>query len=511
MRNGRNFGVLALLVLACCAAQAQRYDRHWLTGYAEFPGLPGHGQARITFDDDTARAEAQPLAFNFEGTTAAMSSAAGELLFYTNGCAVADRQHQVMPNGEGLNPGPMRDLVCAQKGYIVPQGAVALPDPGDSNRYYLLHLGAEYEPVRKLRLGPLYATVVDMRLRGGLGDVVEKNRVLLSGDLGHFAVVRHGNGRDWWVLVPQYGNAVWHALLLTPQGIEMGVPQTVGVLNRQCEKHLAMAVSLQGDRIANWGDCQVSVWPFDRCSGQLGQPTGIPVTGGHWVPGGGVAFSPSGKYLYATSHLVLWRANLTTGDKPAFDTVRAAYNPREPAPYEVPGTTFGYLAYGPDGAVYSAQPSRAQHLHVLRNLERRPIMQVDFRPRALALPVWNVRTLPYSVNYRLYDLPDSPCDTLGIDGPLSAPQAAQHRAVWLRAWPNPLIGPQLWVQIPEAEDGEGTLTLSDATGRLLLHQPVERGQTTLALPTGHLPAGLYLLTYRAPSGAVATQRVVVLR
>ncbi|MCS6928242.1 MAG: T9SS type A sorting domain-containing protein [Saprospiraceae bacterium] len=498
-----------LLALAVEAA-AQRHDRHWVLGYAEFPGLAGHGQARIVFDD-TARAEAQPLAFNVESTMAAMSSAAGELLFYTNGCAVADRQHQVMPNGAGLNPGPLHDQVCARKGYIVPQGAVALPDPGDTNRYYLLHLGAAYEPVRKLRLGPLYATVVDMRLRGGLGDVVEKNRVLVSGDLGHFAVVRHGNGRDWWVLVPQYGNAVWHVLLLTPRGIEAAVPQGVGVLRSPCEKHLGMAVSLQGDRIANWGDCKVSVWSFDRCSGWLGAPLELSVPGGHWAPGGGVVFSPSGRYLYATSQVVLWRADLASADKPAFDTIRAAYNPWGPALYEVPGATFGYLAYGPDGVVYGAQPSRAQHLQVLRALERRPFMQVDVRLRGLALPVWSVRTLPYSVNYRLYDLAGSLCDTLGIDGPLSAPEAlAGGGGVGLRVWPNPLAGEQLWVQVSEAEGGGASvLMLSDAAGRLLLSQPVEQGQGTLALPVGHLPAGLYLLTYRAPSGAVAVQKVVV--
>jgi hypothetical protein len=507
MTQKKNTLIFALLTLVA-GVLAQRHDRIWLTGYAEFPGLPAHGQARIVFDD-TARAEAQLLAFNFESTMAAICSAAGELLFYTNGCAVADRNHQVMPNGEGLNPGPLRNLVCAKKGYIAPQGAVALPDPGDTNRYYLLHLGAEYEPVRKLRLGPLYCTLVDMRLNGGLGDVVEKNHVLVEGDLGHFAVVRHGNGRDWWVLVPQYGNAVWQALLLTPQGIHTGVPQTVGILQSPCEKHLGMAVSLQGDRIANWGDCKVSVWSFDRCTGRLGAPLELPARGGHWVPGGGVAFSPSGKYLYATSHLVLWRANLTAADKPAFDTIRAAHHPQQPALHEVPGTTFGFMAYGPDGAVYCAQPSRAKALHILRDMERRPFMQVNFRPQALSLPVWSVRTLPYSVNYQLYDWPNSPCDTPGIDGPLSTPQAAPYPTTQLRVWPNPLTGAQLWVQVSETNGNEGVLTLSNAAGHLLITQKVERGQTTLSLPLAALPAGLYLLTYRTPEGTAAVQKVVV--
>jgi hypothetical protein len=36
---------------------------------------------------------------------ACMSDKAGDLLFYTNNCTVFDKNHEVMENGEGLNPG----------------------------------------------------------------------------------------------------------------------------------------------------------------------------------------------------------------------------------------------------------------------------------------------------------------------------------------------------------------------------------------------------------------------
>ena len=37
-------------------------------------------------------------------TNASTSDDDGNLLFYTNGCAVANAQHEVMENGEGINP-----------------------------------------------------------------------------------------------------------------------------------------------------------------------------------------------------------------------------------------------------------------------------------------------------------------------------------------------------------------------------------------------------------------------
>lgn len=497
---------LPLLAL-CSALSAQDLGRLWLAGYDEFPGVPGYGHAQIRVLDDTVLVEPAALAFNFESTLAVATDPAGDLLFYTNGCAVSDRLHQVMPGGAGLNPGDIADRVCPQKGYIVPQGAMTLPAPGHAGRHLLLHLGTSYDPVRKLRLGPLYYTEVDMGLRNGLGDVVSKNNVLLAGDLGTFTAVRHGNGRDWWVLAPEFGGKVWHAFLLGPDGFSALPAQTVPLPGPACEKHIGTAASLQGDRVAHWGDCKVTVLDFDRCSGILGNVLQLPAPT-HWIPGGGVAFSPSGRYLYATSQNVLFRADLYPGTPaaPKLDTVRFSYDPLKKSTLVVPGNTFHVLVNGPDGRIYGNTPSRAGHLHVLHHADSDTIgAALDFRARGLPLPVANVRTLPHLPHYRLTSLPGSPCDTLGIVGVAEARPPDPE----FRVSPNP-ARQSLLVECLDCPDGAPLrAALHNIQGSLV--RTAEHPGPALRLDVRDLPPGVYALQLWQGGRYAGSKRVVLTR
>ena len=70
------------------------------------------------------------LKMNFESTVAALSDPTGKLLFCSNGCRIADADGQVLLDGDGLNPGEVRDSACPKNGYIAPRGALFLPKPG---------------------------------------------------------------------------------------------------------------------------------------------------------------------------------------------------------------------------------------------------------------------------------------------------------------------------------------------------------------------------------------------
>lgn len=480
---------------------AQAFDRLWLTGYDEFPGVSDYGQAQVRFDNDTVLVEPANLAFNFESTVAVMSDSAGNLLFYTNGCAVANRNHQAMPNGSGLNPGAISDQVCPWKGYIVPQGAMILPDPASDKRFYLMHTGAAPDAVRKLRLGPLYYSEVNLALQNGLGDVVSKNNILLDGDLGAFTAVRHGNGRDWWIVAPEFGNRRWHTFLLSATGIEAQTPQPVALAGPDCEKFMGTAISRKGDKIANWGDCKITVLEFDRCTGVIGNPLELQAPT-HWIPGGGVVFSSSGRYLYATSQNVLFRADLEASN-PKLDTMRFSYDPFLKSPYDVPGNTFHYLTTGPDGNIYGNIPSRASHLHVLKNADGATIADLDFKARGLALPVKNVRTLPHLPNYRLYDWAGSPCDTLGISVAVKSPETT-HCDV--RISPNP-AGQDTRVEVSGCPDMAGTVF--DAAGRRVADFFAGSGIVSLNL-SDFLP-GIYFIRLRIAGGEIVSKVLVISR
>ena len=484
---------------------AQLSDKMWLGGHNEFPGVAGYGHFELYFHDGVPQVEQMSLAFNFESTAAVAADPEGNLIFYSNGCEVANRNHEVMPNGFGLNPGGISDQVCPWKGYIVPQGAMALPIPGDSLRYCLLHMGASYEPKRKLRLGPLYYSMVDMSLQNGMGDLASKNNVLLDEDLGNFTAVRHANGRDWWVLVPEFGNSKWHTFLLSPQGFEEMPLQILSLSDGSCEHHGQTSSSLDGSMIANWGDCKVTVLGFDRCAGILSEPLELNAPA-HWFAGGGAAFSPSGRYVYATSHNVLFRADLEAGT-PKLDTMRFSYGQ---GLYTVPGNTFHYLVNGPDAKIYGNIPSRARYFHALKSPEEMGIANINFVPQDIQLPVTNIRSLPHFPNFRLYDLPNSPCDTLGINTPVSASEPVEKEQMRLSLYPNPATNQVSLVIDPSwTSSGEVQYQIFNAFGSLLRRGEVSKGADSQQVGLNGLPSGVYFFQVTQMGKTLGKAKLVI--
>jgi hypothetical protein len=485
--------ILLLLLCTCClGAAGQKYDLNWPTGYKEYPGLPGYGNAMIRFQDTGAYATPAVLPFNFESTVAAMSDVHGKLLFYSNGCQVANGNNEVMPNGNGLNPGSLSAQVCPWKGYTIPQGALTLPKPGDTSKYYMIHIAGNYDPERKLILTRLQYSTVDMNLDGGLGDVVEKNIILLMGDFGSFTAVRHGNGRDWWLIVPDFGNARWHKILVTPTGFEIFPPQDVSISPHGCEHHAGTAMSSDGSKLANWGDCKVVVLNFDRCSGAFYSPLELAAPT-HWIQGGGVAFSPSGRYLYATSQNVLFRADLQS-PHPKLDTMRYSLDPYLQSPYDVPGNTFHYLVNAPNGNIYGNIPSRSKFLHVLKNADGPTINDINFVPQGLPLPVKGVRTLPNIPNYHLYNLVGTLCDTLGI----TAVHNASIKFSTLQVAPNPNAG-IFEVSLPEGDFQH--LTVFNLAGQQVISQPIEKGMRNIQIALRNAPPGMYWIELVSKDGS----------
>ena len=100
----------------------------------------------------------------FDQNNASICDKDGNLLFYTNGCAVANRHHEVMPNGDGLNVGSFfYDFWggdCAD-GYPGSQNITILPDPSYDLGYYIIHKPINYNPdllMSQIFLDSLYYT-----------------------------------------------------------------------------------------------------------------------------------------------------------------------------------------------------------------------------------------------------------------------------------------------------------------------------------------------------------------
>ena len=151
----KNYFVLFLLVLIFCSANGQKEASHWYFGE----------NAGLDFTSGTPVADTNGSLSTLEGC-ATITNVLGELLFYTDGTSVWNKDHSVMPTGNGL----FGDSSSSQSAIIVPK-------PGDINIHYIFTV--DWGGGNK----GLNYYVVDMNFDGGLGDVVGNNNSPTSNNL----------------------------------------------------------------------------------------------------------------------------------------------------------------------------------------------------------------------------------------------------------------------------------------------------------------------------------------
>jgi len=199
------------------------------------------------------------------GSCASVSDSLGNLIFYasaphyqltTNGAQLAkgvlfNSIHQVVPNGDSLNArGWYRELII-------------IPWPDHYKQFYVFKTG--------VTMFDLNYSKVDMNQNNGLGYCIQKNVLHDTGLIADgLAAIKHGNGRDWWLLYRKWdtGNNEYFVTLITPIGISPPIIQAIG--NPVYAGFNRIIPSPDGNSImciANSG--LLTQLDFDRCTGFL--------------------------------------------------------------------------------------------------------------------------------------------------------------------------------------------------------------------------------------------------
>jgi len=164
-----------------------------------------------------------------------VTNKSGELLFYTDGVSVWNKQHSILQNGTGLNG----KMSAAQNGLCIRQ-------PG-SNRYYIFSV-PEVESSDK----SCYFSIVDMNLDNGLGAVTEKNTRFDDLSTEKIAATKHCNGDDIWIILHGQGT-VYKAYLLNGDSLSKTPVLSNGAMQFVVNSWDAsgyMKVSANGKKIA---------------------------------------------------------------------------------------------------------------------------------------------------------------------------------------------------------------------------------------------------------------------
>lgn len=333
---------LSLAICICLwmysPALAQKEGNIWYFG----------NQAGLNFNNGSPVPLLDGVMEAFEGC-ASIADKNGDLLFYTNGQTVWNSLHQIMPNGTGL----LSDASATQ-------AAVIVPKPGSTSIYYIFTVDrAELVSRNGLRY-----SVVDMRAPsgGGRGDVIEKNKPLLSTSTEKITAIKHPNGIDVWLLAHELSTATFHAFLLAPSGINpVGVQSTVGSVYRQGIGYLK--ASQDGTKVAAAVDFNVfEVYNFNSATGHISTPIRLENSPIHWCYG--VEFSPDGRLLYGSkaytssrpfpTEILQFDLQAGTAQEIVNSAVFIGAIPVTDATTSLPSSA-GALQIGPDNKIYVAR------------------------------------------------------------------------------------------------------------------------------------------------------------
>lgn len=229
MAQKKVFGVLILLFL-----------HHLVYGQGETWNWYFGIHAGLSFSTGTP----VPLldgALNTSEGVATISDAGGQLLFYTDGQTVWNRNHSTMTNGTGL----WGNASSTQSG-------VAIQKPGEPNIYFLFTV----DDVATGAGDGMAYSIIDMTASGGAGAVTSKNNQLvpLANATEKITAVRHSNGTDIWVVTHGWQNNQFMAFLVTNTGVNpTPVVSSVGQNHSGTNRHRAgyLKASPNGEHIAS--------------------------------------------------------------------------------------------------------------------------------------------------------------------------------------------------------------------------------------------------------------------
>lgn len=519
--------IIILFIAGLIPVLGQGLNHNFLIGDDDFPFPPYtfYDKGIIKIDLINFSIFGLSRKMRIADTQANISNDTGAILFYTNGCWIANALEDTMQNGSGLSPDPVTNQWCNSSGVPIPQANIVLPFPNDSNKYVLFHHGGSVADPNSYPL-VCYYSIIDMSLNNGLGSVIQKNQVIIQDNLNRgLTACRHANGRDWWVVIMKHSSDLIYKILLTDQGISSITTQSLGIMH---ERHEGQKVfSPDGKKFAyryydgSFGNFnnQVRVFDFDRCSGQFSNPRVI-----LWnspLPGLGIAFSSNSKYLYTVSDFdTIYQINADTSNIQASMTV-VAVNDGYYSPYPPLQSDFLTMYLAANGKITVSSGSSVVDLHYI-NYPDSAGFSCDVQQHALHMPCFILGTFVNHPNYYLgCDTTQTNCPCLITD--LPNPSSGGAYDFRFNISPNPSSGAFV-IKYLLPQNQPGMFSVYDINGRKVYEQRLPQWSTkqevdmsgnsprspvTLKGSSARLQSGVYICTIRSGE-YFATRKLVVI-
>ena len=272
---------------------------------------------------------------NWEGCTT-MSDENGNLLFYSNGSSIWNKENNIMDNGSGLLGNNSATHSC-----------VSFKKPGSTNQYYIFTVDA----VESNRYGFNYS-IIDISQNGGLGKVIQKNIKVHPKPVEKLLVIPHSNQNDYWVIVHLWENNEYLAYLVDNNGVNSTPVVSRGTLLSPRITGHAIKASLDGLKIASAHSFAkvIELYDFDATTGKMTLTHNLQHEYFDWPYG--VEFSPDKTRLYASlfSPCRLVQLDLTQNSENAIVNSMVELGYHKTATFY-----YGSLQLAPNGKMYVAK------------------------------------------------------------------------------------------------------------------------------------------------------------
>ncbi len=334
----KNYAFILFFIIASCVSPAivAQYENVWALGM----------HAGIDFNYNPPKAITTGIASN--EACASIADINGQLLFYTDGTTLWNRQHQPMPSTI-YTPSTYGTTSSSQ-------GTVIIPVPGELARYYVFSIISQED----VNAGQLYYSIVDIGLDNGLGNIVPGSNGIPLDTRGilteHMTAVAGDNCDIWLITFSRLNDGEFLCFNINTAGINHNPVLSKALpsrFDRFSQRIGYIDVSPDRTKIAiAKGDLQL--YTFDPATGALTQPvTLLPRSlGAYTFYTYGTAFSPRGSKLYtfATGQWgpSLCQFDLSSGDSLIMVNSRVSVSQEDEA-----WNSFNALKRAPDGKIYT--------------------------------------------------------------------------------------------------------------------------------------------------------------
>ncbi len=373
--------------------------------------------------------------------------------------------------------------------YQVARSSIAVPKPDNPDIIYYFTVP-----------GTLYYSVIDITASAGLGEVVEKNVVLHSNQVGrHLAAVHHCNGKDVWVVTHEFNSRKFLAYLITENGIDtIPVVSELDPISNAEIQGGRLKFSPNGNKLAITFQSATIIpthlYDFDKTTGIISNPIAL-ISEMETA----LSFSPDNSKLYVgATGARLFQYDVEAGNANNIILSRKAIIASVP-------TTFRSMQLGRDGKIYVEQAGAPHNTHLgVINHPNISDTLCDFNTWGLYLEgaITQSRGLMNTIESYFYTGSSAfPCygDTL-----VSTRQSNQLEFNTTKVYPNPFSDyANIEINgVNAIQQGQITYQLYDVLGRIYQPDITElqtyNGNIKLLFKKNNLPKGNYYLTVNTP-------------